>query len=139
MQSCASGSIKIRGRLAEGLKESSFFTNLPWVKEQFITKLGIDPYPGTLNLDIVDPEDIEKLKEIKKRKGIDIIPAEPGFCLAKCFHVLVCGRIKGALVTPLVPDYPESKLEIISSDRIIDVLSLKIGDFVQVEIIYDKA
>ncbi len=135
MQSSTSKSISIRGRVAEGLKESSSFTNLPWVRQQFITKLGIDPYPGTLNLDIVDPEDIEKLKEIKKQIGIEIIPAEVGFCSAKCFHVLVCGKVKGALVAPLVHDYPESKLEIISSDRIRDVLSLKVGDFVQVEIL----
>ncbi len=134
MQSSTAKSIVITGRIAEGLKESSFFTNLSWVREQFITKLGIDPYPGTLNLDIVAPEDVEKLKEIKKRKGIEIIPAEPGFCSAKCFHVSVCGKINGALVAPLVSDYPESKLEIISSDRISDVLSLKVGDFVRVEI-----
>ncbi len=135
MQSSTSKSIVITGRIAEGLKESSLFTNLSWVREQFITKLGINPYPGTLNLDIVTPEDIEKLKEVKERKGIEIIPAEPGFCSAKCFHVSVCGKIKGALVVPLVPDYPESKLEIISSDRISDVLSLKVGDFVRVEIL----
>ena len=135
MRSSTSGSIVIRGRIAEGLKESSFFIHLPWVREQFITKLGIDPYPGTLNLDIVDPEDVKKLKEVKRRKGIEIIPAEPEFCSAKCFHVLLCGKIKGALVAPSVPDYPESKLEIISPDRISDILSLKVGDFVQVEIL----
>ena len=76
-----------------------------------------------------------KLKEVKKRKGIEIIPAAPGFCSAKCFHVLVCGKVKGALVIPEVPDYPESKLEIISSDRIRDVLSLKVGDLVSVAIL----
>ena len=135
MQSSTSKSIAIKGRISDGLKESSLFTNLPWVREQFMTKLGIDPYPGTLNMDIVDPEDVEKLKEIKKRKGIEIIPVQPGFCSAKCFHVLVCGKIEGTLIIPQVPDYPESKLEIISSDRIRDVLSLKIGDFVRVEIV----
>ena len=135
MKSAASNSIGIKGRVTEGIKESSLFTHLPWVREQFITKLGIDPYPGTLNLDIIDAEDVEKLKEIKKRKGIEIIPAEPGFCSAKCFHVLVCGKIKGALIIPQVSDYPESKLEIISSDRIRDVLSLKVSDLVSVEII----
>ncbi len=135
MKSSTSDSITIKGRITEGLKESSFFTHVPWVREQFITKLGIDPYPGTLNLDIIDVEDEEKLKEIKKRKGIEIVPAEPGFCSAKCFHVLVCGKIKGALIIPQVPGYPESKLEIISSDRIRDVLSLKVGDLVPVEIL----
>lgn len=129
-----SGSIAIKGRITEGLKESSLFTHVPWVREQFITKLGIDPYPGTLNLEIIDNQDIEKLKEIKKRKGIEIIPAEPGFCSAKCFHVLVCGKVKGALIIPQVPGYPESKVEIISSDRIRDVLSLEIGNLVPIEI-----
>jgi CTP-dependent riboflavin kinase len=135
MKSSPSGSIVLRGRITEGLKESSFFTHIPWVREQFITKLGIDPYPGTLNLDIIDAQDAKKLREIKKRKGIEIIPVEPGFCSAKCFHVLVCGKIRGALIIPQVPDYPESKLEIISSDRIRDVLSLEVGDLVPVEIL----
>lgn len=135
MKSSNSDFIVIKGRITEGLKESSFFTNLPWVREQFVTKLGIDPWPGTLNLDIIDAEDAKKLREIKKRKGIQIIPAEPAFCSAKCFHVLVCGKIKGALIIPQVPDYPESKLEIISSDKIRDVLSLKVGDLVPVEIL----
>ena len=128
-------SIVIKGRITEGLKESRFFTCLPWVREQFQAKLGIDPYPGTLNLDIIDAVDAAKLKEVKKRKGIEIIPAEPGFCPAKCFHVLVSGKVKGALVIPEVPGYPESKLEIISSDRIRDVLSLKVGDLVSVTIL----
>ncbi len=133
MKPSNSSPIIVTGKVAEGLKESSFFMNRPWVREQFITKLNINPYPGTFNLEIVDPEDIEKLDEMKKREGIEIIPLEPGFCSAKCFHILVSGKIKGALVYPLIPDYPKSKLEIISSDRIIDALSLKVGDFVQVE------
>ena len=135
MKSSTSDYIIIKGRITEGLKESSFFTHLPWVREQFIAKLGIDPYPGTLNLDIIDADDVEKLEEIKKRKGIEIVPAEPRFCSAKCFHVLVCGKIKGAIIIPQVPDYPESKLEIISSERIRDVLSLNVGALVPVEIL----
>ncbi len=135
MKPSTSEFVAIKGRITEGLKESSFFMQIPWAREQFITKLGIDPYPGTLNLELIDNQDIEKLKEIKRRKGIEIIPAEPGFCSAKCFHVLVCGKIKGALIIPQVPDYPESKLEIISSDRIRDVLSLEVGDLVPVEIL----
>ena len=119
----------------EGLKESSFFTQLSWVREQLITKLDIDPYPGTLNLDIIDTEDVKKLKEIKKQKGVEIIPAEPEYCSAKCFHVLVCGKINGAAILPYVPDYPESKLEIISSQKIRDVLYLEVGDLVSVEVI----
>ena len=134
MKSSSAGSIAIKGRITEGLKESSFFTHLPWVREQFITKLGIDPYPGTLNL-VINAEDVAKLKKVKRRKGVEIIPAEPGFCSAKCFPVLVGGKVKGTLIVPQVPDYPESKLEIIASDRIRDVLSLKVGDLVLIEVL----
>ena len=126
---------RIRGIIAEGLKESSLFTHIPWVRDQFIKKLGIDPYPGTLNLEIVDDRDREAFKQIKKQKGAEIIPAQADFCAAKCFHVLVCGKVKGALIIPQVSDYPESKLEIISSMRIRDALSLDVGDTVSVDIL----
>ena len=130
----SANSIVINGIITEGLKESSFFTDIPWVKQQFITKLDIDPYPGTLNLDIADTEDLEKLKEIKKQKGIEIIASEEGSCSAKCFPVLVAGKIRGAVIIPQVPDYPESKLEIISSRKIRQVLHLKVGDTVPIQV-----
>jgi len=31
------------------------------VRKQFIEKLSMDPYPGTLNLEIVDKDSIENL------------------------------------------------------------------------------
>ena len=108
--------------------------SIPWVREQFIEKLGIDPYPATLNLEVKNPQDFDKLKEVKNRAGIEILPMDPGFCSAKCFHVLICGKVKGAIVIPLVEDYPESKLEIIASERLNDLLSLKVGDIVPIEI-----
>jgi len=134
MESSNSSSIRIKGKVTEGLKESGYFTGLPWVRQQFIAKLSIDPYPGTLNLDITDTEDLARLQKIKHAKGIEIEPSEPGFCSAKCFHVLIDGRVKGCAVIPQVPDYPEGKLEIISSDRIRDVLSLNTGDIVSVDL-----
>ncbi|MBI4285256.1 MAG: CTP-dependent riboflavin kinase [Chloroflexi bacterium] len=134
MKSSISDFMVIKGRIVDGLREAGFFTRLPWARQQFVTKLGIDPYPGTLNLDISDAEDVEKLREVKRRKGIEIIPAGPDFCSAKCFHVLVSGKVKGALIIPQIADYPESKLEIIASDRIRDILPSNVGDVVEVQI-----
>ncbi|MFC2060644.1 DUF120 domain-containing protein [Chloroflexota bacterium] len=135
MKPSSYGSIALKGRVVEGLNESSLFTHIPWVREQFVIKLGIDPYPGTLNLDITDTQDVENLKRIKERQGIEIVPAESGFCAAQCFHVLICGKIKGAIIIPQVADYPESKLEIIAPERVRDTLSLNIGDPVLVEVL----
>jgi CTP-dependent riboflavin kinase len=134
MKPSASGSVVIRGTLVEGLEESGLFMGIPWVREQFVEKLGIDPCSGTLNLEVRDPQDLDTLKEVKSRPGIEILPMDPGFCSAKCFHVLICGRVKGAIVIPLVDDYPESKLEIIAAERLKDLLSLQVGDMVLIEI-----
>lgn len=134
MKPSPSRNVVIKGTLVEGIKESGLFMSIPWVREQFIEKLGIDPYPGTLNLEIKDSQDLDKLTEVKSRAGIEILPMDPGFCSARCFHVLICGKVKGAIVIPLVDDYPESKLEIIASERLKDPLSLKVGDVVLIEI-----
>ncbi len=123
----------VKGRLAEGLRESSSFTGLPWVREQFITRLGIDPYPGTLNLDITEVGDLEKLKKIKTLKGIEIIPPDDKYCAARGFPVLIEGKVSGAIIIPEVPDYPEAKVEIIAPVKLTEELSLSTGDVVRIE------
>jgi CTP-dependent riboflavin kinase len=105
------------------------------VKRQFIEKLSIDPYPGTLNLEIVDPESIQTFKELKAQKGIEIIPEDPSFCSAKCYPVLIEGQLEGAIVFPLVKDYPENKMELIAPQNIKKTLSLKAGNDLEVEVL----
>ena len=105
------------------------------MKRQFISKLSIDPYPGTLNLEIVDPESLQNFKELKARKGKEITPEDPSFCSAKCYPVLIAGRLKGAIVFPLVESYPENKMELITSQKIKETLSLTTGDILEVEIL----
>jgi CTP-dependent riboflavin kinase len=130
--------IKIRGRIVEGLRVGSTFTQVPWVRNQFIQKLDVDPYPGTLNLEIVDPKDSANFRELKATPGVEITPEDPSFCRAHCYPVLIDGglkggRLKGAIVFPRVNDYPENKMELIASQNIQEVLSVKQGDVLEVE------
>ncbi len=81
--------IKIRGRIIEGLRVASTFTQIPWVRKQFIQKLNIAPYPGTLNLEMVDLEDSENFPELKSTPGVEIIPEDSSFCSAQCYPVLI--------------------------------------------------
>jgi hypothetical protein len=127
--------IKIRGRIVEGLRVGSTFTQIPWVRKQFIQKLNVDPYPGTLNLEIVDLKDSQNFRELQLTLGVEIIPEDPSFCNAQCYPVLINGRIKGAIVFPRVRDYPENKMELIASQNIKEVLSVKGGDVLEVEIL----
>lgn len=117
----------------EGLREAGHFTQIPWVRKQFISKLSIDPYPGTLNLEIVDPESLQSFKNLKTKKGIEITPEDPTFCTAQCYPVLIEGRLKGAIVFPLVEGYPDDKMEIISPHHMKETLLLRTGDFLEIE------
>lgn len=104
------------------------------MKKQFIEKLSIDPYPGTLNLEIVDPESLKVFNDLKAKKGIEIPPEDPAFCTARSYPVLINGRIKGAILFPLVETYPENKMELISNQNIKEALSAKTGEDIEVEI-----
>ena len=125
--------IKLRGIVTRGIKQSRFFTEIPWVRKQFAEKLGITPYPGTFNITVV-AEDSEKLNKIRQAKGIEIVPEDINFCTASSFPVFINNQIKGAVIIPLVSDYPPAQLEIISAENITDSLSLKDGDLVEVEV-----
>ncbi len=119
----------------EGLRAGSTFTQVPWVRKQFIQKLGVDPYPGTLNLEIVDLKDSQNFRELKLIPGVEIIPEDPSFCRAQCYPVLINGQLKGAIVFPRVKDYPENKMELIASRSIKEALFVKGGDVLEVEVL----
>jgi len=105
------------------------------VKRQFIEKLSIDPYPGTLNLEIVDPKSLHSFNALKSKRGTEITPEDPSFCSAKCYSVLISGQLKGAIILPMVENYPKNKMELIASQNIKKALSVKAGDDLEVEIL----
>ena len=86
-------------------------------------------------MEITDPEDLQAFESLKARQGIEITPEQPSFCSAKCYPVLIAGRVKGAIIFPLVPDYPGNKMELIAPVHVRKTLSLKAGDMLEVEIL----
>jgi CTP-dependent riboflavin kinase len=130
--------VKIRGRIIEGLRVGANFTQVSWVRKQFISKLSIDPYPGTLNLEIVEQKDLQNFEVLKATQGVEILPEDPSFCSAKCYPVLINGLLRGAIVLPMVEGYPENKMELIASESIKGVLSVKAGDDLEVEILSNR-
>jgi len=126
--------IIIYGRACRGLGVSEDFTEIPWVKNQLISKMKITPYPGTFNVEVEDTEDLKKLEEIRKGRGIILVPGDPAFCSASCFPVIVADKIKGTVVIPNVADYPLSKVEVIAPCNLKETLSINDGDLVKLEI-----
>ena len=122
------------GEACSGLGEGAGFTRLDWVRREFLAKLGFEPYPGTFNLRMSGPEWEAARRLLACEAGIGITP-EPGFCAAKCFHVVIAGRITGAVVFPEVADYPDDKFEVISAVPVRQALGLADGDRVDVSVL----
>lgn len=136
MEDCgAQREVSLRGIIVSGLGEGRFFTELSWAREQFIGKVGIDPYPGTLNLRLDSSEVLKRWEAWRDHPGITIVPPEAGFCNGKCFKVLIQGRLPGAIVFPEVAGYPANKLEIIASHNLKEALGVRDGDEIALEVI----
>jgi len=149
----------IEGVLRDGLRVAAQFTELPWVREQFQRKLGLDVWPGTVNLQVVDPTGLAALARLRLPpdapgavlSGVPIEPPgpaptsaagapgaadlshTPAFCVGYCFPARI-GGLPAAVVIPHVPDYPADKLELVAGVRVRDALGVAPGDRVLVEV-----
>ena len=124
----------LEGEACSGLGEGAGFTALEWVRREFLAKLGFEPYPGTFNLRMGGPAWDKACRILAREPGIGITP-EPGFCAAKCFHVVVAGRITGAVVFPEIAGYPPDKFEVISAVPVRQALGVGDGDRVAVSVV----
>ncbi len=120
--------LKIRGVVSSGLGEGRYYVSKkPYVLE-FTEKLGIVPYPGTLNLKIPHEEE-SALRMLRARDGILIKGFESddrSYGDVKAFKCLLNG-------TPCAAIFPyrsvyRDVLEIISSDFLREKFELKDGD-----------
>ena len=127
---------EIHGQLASGIGRGSHFTRLSWVREQFIDRLGIDPFPGTANLIVDDPVSLKAWKLLQHQPGIKIVNPNsgPNDCDARCFPVIVEGKIDAAIVLPDVNGYAEEQIEIVASIGLRDALGIGDGDTVALQI-----
>ena len=124
----------IQGYVATGRGEGAGFTQLDWVREQFIEQLGIDPHPGTLNLVLDAPADLGRWAELKATPGRTVIPPDSRWCNARSYPVRIGGRLPGAIVFPEVPGYPEAQVEVIAALPVREFLSLHDGDRLSLEV-----
>lgn len=123
--------MKITGKIARGVGESAIFISIPWVSKRMGEKLGFQPFQGTLNI-IVDSPEIQRSLKVH---GGDLLRSEAaGFCDALIFRGKIAGIYDCGVVLPLVPNYDECLLEVLSAVHLKDSLGLKDGDEVTLEL-----
>jgi phosphoglycolate phosphatase len=123
----------IAGRVKTGLGQAAGFTSLSWAQREFVRTLGIDPYPGTLNL-LVDPDDLGDWQALAAQPGLRIPPECPSDCAARCYPVLasVPGKasITAGILIPEVPGYAPDQVEVLAAVSLREFFRIADGDIV---------
>ena len=120
--------MEISGIVQSGAGKGAYFTRLEWVIKQCEEILGYKPFPGTLNVAVVD-EDLPGLGRFVHDADLALIPDDPAFCTARMRKVRI-NRIPAALVLPgeEVRIHENHVLELIAPCNLKETLGLHDGD-----------
>ena len=126
--------LEITGKIVSGAKQGAFFTQLKWVQEQCVEKLGFAPWPGTLNLEIL-MDHVALIEELKVKKGLELVSPDANYCSGHVFPVSIEG-VPAAVVLPAedVRVHEKNVIEIIAPRFLKDTLGVRDGDWVRLEI-----
>jgi riboflavin kinase len=133
------GTVELTGTVTSGMGEGRHYITLPGYMEQFVEKLGYEPFAGTLNIDLTD-----KSVRTRARLGaIDPITIEgwedeertygPAYCYPA---TLAAGDAyePAHVITPERTHHGDDHLEVIAPDRLRDALELDDGDEVTINV-----
>jgi riboflavin kinase len=131
-----SRSIDLVCKVGSGLGEGAYYLAQQGYIDQVKVKLGFHPFPGTLNLELM-PQDSPVIDLLRKGPGIEIVSFASdgrtfGRCL--CYECRIRDR-SGAVMVPFRTIHKRT-LEIISDVRLRDIMDLKDGESVKIQIIY---
>ncbi|WP_247010354.1 CTP-dependent riboflavin kinase [Halorientalis litorea] len=127
-------SIDLAGFVTSGMGEGRHYISLPGYMEQFIEKLGYEPFAGTLNVDLTDesvrtragvaalePVTIEGWEDDERTYG-------PAYCYPASVETDDAIYEPAHVITPERTHHDEDQLEIIAPERLRDELGLDDGD-----------
>ncbi|MHC1585940.1 MAG: DUF120 domain-containing protein [Candidatus Hecatellaceae archaeon] len=129
--------LTIEGKVFTGLGEGAYYVSKNGYRKQFIAKLGYKPYPGTLNLKLINPEHIALRKELENLPGILIEGFHDGlrtYGSLKCLPAIIGGKEKGHVILIQRTHYDSSVVELIAPVNLRQALKLKDGSTVKVKV-----
>jgi len=112
-----------------GFGEGAYFITRSVYRDQFREKLGFDPFPGTLNIEVCDPEIVERIRE-----GAPVIQGGGGFGDVLYVKALLNGEVEGAILFPLKTHHRQGCLEFVAPVNLRKTLKLRDGDTVSLDI-----
>ena len=131
-------SFLFEGTVFSGLGEGAYYISLSGYRKQFISKLNFEPFPGTLNLRLINPIYRTMKSKLSNSSCIHIdgfIDKKRTYGSAKCFPALINNKEHGSVLIIERTHYDNSVLELISNVNLRKKLHLKNGDSVKVSIL----
>ena len=129
--------MSVKGIVFSGLGEGAYYVSLKGYRRQFVSKLGFEPYPGTLNLKLESAVDRKIRGDLSIRDGIHIEGFHDGkrtYGGAKCFKAEVNGEEKAAVLIIERTSHDDSVMELISPTNLRRKFGLKDGSSVSITI-----
>jgi CTP-dependent riboflavin kinase len=126
---------RVQAVVVSGRREAAGFIRVPWVSRQLQDLLGREPYPGTLNLRVGQPDSLAAWRRrVATGAGSQSLPAsQPGFCDSSYFPVILNSTIRCGVILPHVADYPEDVVELVAAEDLRGRFALHDGDAVTLD------
>jgi riboflavin kinase len=115
------------GRVTAGTGEAAGFMALPWVRDSVRHALGFDPYPGTLNVRLLDVDTLLRWGEIRKRATLRLAPPAPDQCGGLLVPIVVAPDVGAAVIVPDITRYAGDVLEVVAAVHLRSHLRLRDG------------
>ncbi|MFQ5711337.1 MAG: DUF120 domain-containing protein [Candidatus Geothermarchaeales archaeon] len=131
------GFFEFEGKVFGGLREGAYYMSKRGYRKQFYRRLGFDPYPGTLNVRLEDPNLVRLNTRLRGLRGIHILgfeDVERSYGEVKVFKALINEETPGAVIIASRTAYGSDVLEVISPFNLREKLGLKDGELVRVKV-----
>ena len=119
----------LRGTVEAGTGQAGSFMSLDWVRRAVSDTIGFDPWPGTLNVRVLD-EDLEQWREIRRDHAVPLATPPETSCGARLVPVMVSTDVPAAVIIPDVTRYGAHVLEVIAPVHLRSRLWLRNDDVV---------
>ena len=136
----AADTVELVGAVTSGMGEGRHYISLPGYAEQFVERLGYEPFPGTLNVEL-DEESVRRRTALAAVEPVPIDAWEDDertYGPASCYPATVStdgGSHETAhAIVPERTHHDEGQLEVIAPVKLRDALDLEDGDVLTVTV-----
>ncbi|SFC54786.1 riboflavin kinase [Halobiforma haloterrestris] len=137
----ADSEVDLEGTITSGMGEGRHYISLSGYQRQFEDRLGYEPFPGTLNVELRD-DSVRRRSAVSSLEPVPIDGWEdedrtygPAVCYPATIETADGESYEGAhTIAPERTHHDEDQLEVIAPDKLRDELGLEDGDHVTVSV-----